>query len=77
MKQMIIEYKKGLEMLENRLNELTDLRKSLASRGLEAEIAELDLERRISLLRTEAVQTQEIISHLSSFVRRRELIVKT
>ena len=77
MKQMIIDYKKGLEMLQNRLNELSVLRKDLAAKGLEAEIAELDLDKRIALLRTEEVQTQEVISHLSSVVRRRELSVKT
>lgn len=73
MKQMITDYQKGLDMLKNRLDELLALRKKLD----EAQSAELDLDRRISLLRTEAVQTQEIISHLSSVVRRRELIVKT
>ena len=77
MKQMINDYRKGLEMLQNRLNELSLLRKDLASKGQEAEIASLDLDRRISLLKTESVQTQEIISHLSSVVRRRDLSVKT
>lgn len=77
MKQMINDYRKGLEMLQNRLNELSLLRKELASKGQEAEIASLDLDRRISLLKTESVQTQEIISHLSSVVRRRDLSVKT
>ena len=77
MKQMINDYRKGLEMLQNRLNELSLLRKDLASKDQEAEIASLDLDRRISLLKTESVQTQEIISHLSSVVRRRDLSVKT
>ncbi len=73
MKQMINDYQKGLDMLNNRLNELTSLRKSLG----ETEIAELDLDRRIQLLRKESVQTQEIIAYLSSVVRRRGLSVKT
>jgi hypothetical protein len=77
MKQMINDYRKGLEMLQNRLNELSLLRKDLAANGHEAEIAALDLDRRINLLKTESVQTQEIISHLSSVVRRRDLSVKT
>lgn len=73
MKQMINDYQKGLDMLNNRLDELTSLRKSLG----ENEIAELDLDRRIQLLRKESVQTQEIIAYLSSVVRRRGLSVKT
>ena len=73
MKQMINDYQKGLDMLNNRLNELTSLRKSLG----ETEIAELVLDRRIQLLRKESVQTQEIIAYLSSVVRRRGLSVKT
>ena len=73
MKQMINDYQKGLDMLNNRLDELTSLRKSLG----ETEIAELDLDRRIQLLRKESVQTQEIIAYLSSVVRRRGLSVKT
>lgn len=73
MKQMINDYQKGLDMLNNRLNELTSLRKSLG----ETEIAELDLDRRIQLLKKESVQTQEIIAYLSSVVRRRGLSVKT
>jgi len=73
LKQMINDYQKGLDMLNNRLNELTSLRKSLG----ETEIAELDLDRRIQLLRKESVQTQEIIAYLSSVVRRRGLSVKT
>ena len=77
LKQMIKEYAKGLEMLQNRLKELSLLRKELAAKGADTEIAALDLDKRISLLRTEEVQTQEIISHLSSFVRRQELSVKT
>lgn len=73
MKQMINDYQKGLDMLNNRLDELTSLRESLG----ETEIAELDLDRRIQLLRKESVQTQEIIAYLSSVVRRRGLSVKT
>ena len=77
MKQMINDYQKGLEMLQNRLDELTKLRKRLTAASLDDKIGELDLDKRITLLRTEAAQTQEIISHLSSVVRRRELSVKT
>ena len=73
LKQMINDYQKGLDMLNNRLDELTSLRKSLG----EAEIAELDLDRRIELLKKESVQTQETIAYLSSVVRRRGLSVKT
>ena len=73
MKQMINDYQKGLDMLNNRLDELTSLRKSLG----EAEIAELDLDRRIELLKKESVQTQETIAYLSSVVRRRGISVKT
>lgn len=73
MKQMINDYRKGLDMLSSRLEELTSLRKSLD----EAEIAELDLDRRIQLLKKESAQTQEIIAYLSSVVRRRGLSVKT
>ena len=73
MKQMINDYQKGLDMLNNRLDELTSLRKSLG----EAEIAELDLDRRIELLKKESVQTRETIAYLSSVVRRRGISVKT
>jgi len=73
LKQMINDYQKGLDMLNNRLDELTSLRKSLG----EAEIAELDLDRRIELLKKESVQTRETIAYLSSVVRRRGISVKT
>ena len=77
LKKMITEYKNGLELVESRINELSALRKSLVAEGDDFRIDELDLDRRISLLRTESIQTKEIIAHLSSIVRRRELSVET
>ena len=75
--KMINNYKKALSMLEIRLNELSAMRKDLEAAGEDYRISELDLDRRISLLKTELGETKEIIAHLSSVVRRRELSVKT
>ncbi|MBR4627657.1 MAG: hypothetical protein IKO47_08170 [Ruminococcus sp.] len=73
MKQMIKDYQKGVDMLRNRLDELSALRKRLG----EAEIAELDLDRRIFLLKKESSEAEETIAYLSSVMRRRGLSVET
>lgn len=77
MKRMIAEYIRSLELIRKRSSELCDLRRSLISSGDEIKVQELDLDRRISTLNTECIQTKEVINHLTSYARRIEQRVET
>lgn len=61
---------------KQRITELSKLRRTLLKRGDIRRVAELDLDRRIQLLYEEHGEMQAIISHLTSYNRRRESFEK-
>lgn len=77
MKQMINGYKQSCVMVKGRILELTQQRNELRNQGETEKIEELDLERRIRLLYSEHSQMQEIILHLTAYMRRVEQRAKT
>ncbi len=76
MERLICGYEKGCELVCIRIDELTAVMENLKRNGDEEKIAEQNLEQRIKLLHIERRQTQEIISHLRSYMRRKEQNVK-
>ena len=64
-------------MAKNRILELTQQRNELRKQGENEKIEELDLERRIRLLYSEHSQMQEIILHLTAYMRRVEQRAET
>lgn len=72
MTQLIKNYTNSRDLVKQRITELSELRLSLVKRGNIHRVAELDLDRRIRMLYEEHGEMQEIISHLTSYNRRRE-----
>lgn len=72
MTQLIKNYTNSRDLVKQRITELSKLRLSLVKRGNIRRVAELDLDRRIRMLYEEHGEMQEIISHLTSYNRRRE-----
>lgn len=72
MTQLIKNYTDSRDLVKQRITELSELRLSLVKRGDIRRVAELDLDRRIRMLYEEHGEMQEIISHLTSYNRRRE-----
>lgn len=72
MTQLIKNYTNSRDLVKKRITELSELRLSLVKRGDIRRVAELDLDRRIRMLYEEHGEMQEIISHLTSYNRRRE-----
>jgi len=72
MTQLIKNYTNSRDLVKQRITELSELRLSLVKRGNIRRVAELDLDRRIRMLYEEHGEMQEIISHLTSYNRRRE-----
>lgn len=72
MTQLIKNYTDSRDLVKQRITELSKLRLSLVKRGDIRRVAELDLDRRIRMLYEEHGEMQEIISHLTSYNRRRE-----
>ncbi|WP_028516132.1 hypothetical protein [Ruminococcus flavefaciens] len=72
MTQLIKSYTNSRGLVKQRITELSELRLSLVKRGDIRRVAELDLDRRIRMLYEEHGEMQEIISHLTSYNRRRE-----
>ena len=72
MTQLIKNYTNSRDLVKQRITELSELRLSLVKRGDIRRVAELDLDRRIRMLYEEHGEMQEIISHLTSYSRRRE-----
>lgn len=77
MEQMINGYKQSCLMAKSRILELTQQRNELRKQGENEKIEELDLERRIRLLYSEHSQMQEIILHLTAYMRRVEQRAET
>ncbi|GEM_PF-392106 len=76
MKQLIQGYETSCEKVMKRIHQLTHQRNELRKSGNEAEIDELDLERRIRLLYTEHCQMREVITYLTNYMRRIDKSVK-
>ena len=72
MTQLIKNYTNSRDLVKQRITELSELRRALLKRGDNAKVSELDLDRRIQVLYEEHGEMQAIISHLTSFNRRRE-----
>lgn len=72
MKKLIDEYTVSCEKVRSRINTLSICLNRLEAKGDEGKIRELDLVRRINLLRTEYRQTLEIIEYMKMYVRRIE-----
>ena len=72
MTQLINNYTKSRDLVKQRITELSELRRALLKRGDNAKVSELDLDRRIQVLYEEHGEMQAIISHLTSYNRRRE-----
>ena len=72
MTQLIKNYTNSRDLVKQRITELSELRLSLVKRGDIRRVAELDLDRRIRMLYEEHGEMQAIISHLTSYNRRRE-----
>ena len=72
MTQLIQNYTNSRDMVKKRITELSELRSTLMKKGESSRVLELDLDRRIRLLYEEHGEMQEIISHLTSYNRRRE-----
>ena len=72
MTQLIKNYTNSRDLVKQRITELSELRLSLVKKGNIRRVAELDLDRRIRMLYEEHGEMQEIISHLTSYNRRRE-----
>ncbi|MCR4638712.1 hypothetical protein [Ruminococcus sp.] len=76
MTQLIKNYTNSRDMVKQRITELSTLRRALLKRGDIRRVSELDLDRRIQLLYEEHGEMQAIISHLTSYNRRRESVEK-
>ena len=72
MTQLIKNYTNSHDLVKQRITELSELRRALLKRGDNAKVSELDLDRRIQVLYEEHGEMQAIISHLTSYNRRRE-----
>ncbi len=72
MTQLIKNYTNSRDLVKQRITELSELRLGLVKKGDIRRVAELDLDRRIRMLYEEHGEMQEIISHLTSYNRRRE-----
>ena len=72
MTQLIKSYTNSRDLVKQRITELSELRRALLKRGDTLRVAELDLDRRIRMLYEEHGEMQAIISHLTSYNRRRE-----
>lgn len=72
MTQLIKNYTNSRNLVKHRITELSELRRALLKRGDNAKVSELDLDRRIQVLYEEHGEMQAIISHLTSYNRRRE-----
>ena len=72
MTQLIKNYTNSRDLVKQRITELSELRRALLKRGNNAKVSELDLDRRIQVLYEEHGEMQAIISHLTSYNRRRE-----
>lgn len=72
MTQLIKNYTNSRNLVKQRITELSELRRALLKRGDNAKVSELDLDRRIQVLYEEHGEMQAIISHLTSYNRRRE-----
>jgi len=72
MRQMIKNYEQSCELAKQRIIQLTQQKNQLKKEGKDAQIEELDLERRIRLLYTEHSQMREIVIYLTNYVRRVE-----
>lgn len=76
MTQLIKNYINSRNLVKQRITELSELRNALVKRGDTLRAEELDLDRRIRLLYEEHGEMQAIISHLTSYNRRRESVEK-
>ena len=72
MTQLIKNYTNSRDLVKQRITELSELRRALLKGGDNAKVSELDLDRRIQVLYEEHGEMQAIISHLTSYNRRRE-----
>jgi hypothetical protein len=72
MTQLIKNYTNSRNLVKQRITGLSELRRALLKRGDNAKVSELDLDRRIQVLYEEHGEMQAIISHLTSYNRRRE-----
>lgn len=72
MTQLIKNYTNSRNLVKQRITELSELRRALLKRGDNAKVSELNLDRRIQVLYEEHGEMQAIISHLTSYNRRRE-----
>ncbi len=76
MKNMIKDYKVSCKMVSERIGELRFQRKTLRREKNEAEIEQLNLERRIRLLHMEYKQAQRVIRELESYERSRNVLIR-
>lgn len=74
---MINGYVRSCQLVRERIRTLTDQKNELKRKGNTREIENLMLERRIKLLYDEHSQMQEIITCLTSYMRRTENSAKT
>ncbi len=77
MQKMIDGYVKSCDLARKRIETLTRQKNDLKKCGKLDEIDDLMLERRIKLLYDEHSQMQEIISYLTSYMRRIEKSAET
>ena len=77
MQKMIDGYVKSCNLVRKRIETLTQQKNDLKKCGKLDEIDDLMLERRIKLLYDEHSQMQEIISYLTSYMRRIEKSAET
>lgn len=69
MKKMIAEYAKSCELAMNRIKELKYQKKQLEEKNQFWEIDQLNLERRIRVLYEEYAHMNEIIHHLTCYIK--------
>lgn len=77
MQDLIKGYIQSRRLALERIDQLSVQRKILESQGKTDLICELDLDRRIDLLKVECGQMQDIITHLNGYARRLGEIVET
>lgn len=77
MKNMINGYESSCRLVISRIHELTAEKERLSQTGRTDIIEEQQLDKRIQLLYTEHSQMQEIIAHLTAYLRRTDKIGKT
>ena len=77
MYSLIKQYKHSCVLVKDRIKFLKEWRNQLIKSNNQSMIEENDIDRRIRLLNTENAQMQEIISHLSNYVKEVEKRVKT